>query len=53
MTAHSKTPYITVVWIFFPWERGSTGAQGAQAGIFLDRARAIIVWGDAFFGGDA
>ena len=35
MSARSKTPYITLVWIFL-WEWGSTGAQGAAAGICLE-----------------
>ena len=34
MSARSKTPYITLVWIFL-WEWGSTGAQGAAAGVCL------------------
>ena len=38
MSAHSKTPYITLVWIFL-WEWGSTGAQGAAAGITLVMVR--------------
>ena len=30
MSAHNKTPYISLVWIFL-WERGSTGAQGGSS----------------------
>ena len=35
MSAHSRTPYITPSMHFFLWGRGSTGAQGAAAGICL------------------
>ena len=35
MSAHSKTPFINPSMDFFLWERGSTGEQGAAAGIHL------------------